>query len=304
MTLTPVPSTAPATFVSARQRADVVSSVKSAVKNLNLESASMFVSMWIASVEREIKEFDRILLNLGGVEAALSKEMEDHQDMVLRAVREMHDAEGNMNRDTQMLGDAIRGFEEAKAEVKRREDEAAPIQMFMWIPMIGMAQALADLDKMRHEADDAHRVATVGEQRVREERDALTKMVEQLRELQSESVKLNARMTDIRSHQKEVEQQRAQSSECPDYLGPIKANIDHCLLAVRATFDGIADYTIKDVAEGIKVVLAALKDEENFSGDLAQMIDASRAAEFKKQLGMIRRPTQNAAVPVCATPST
>ncbi|KAG9029621.1 hypothetical protein FRB95_005057 [Tulasnella sp. JGI-2019a] len=311
-----MPTVAPPTFDSALGRAQVIAGVKLAIQNINniidvlnhpvadkedtidLEYSPEAVTTFkVRSTECDHAQIDTadqdIAKNTALIEAKVKAISELTQITAHESQLLIH-AQSNSDMAQRRLN-----------ETKAQQDRARIAQgAAIWIPVAAVALAIVDTKKEQSDVDSARAVVTTEEAPLKRDQGLAESYGADLKKLQQEGISLHATLINLQTKEAELKEQQSKLNADSEYLGPLKANVDHCIHVVSAALGSTSKIdnmmSMNAVSVAIKGLLDALKDEDDFTGELAKL-DAQGFAGLDKRIQAIQKasnkPTPNVRAP-------
>ncbi|KAG9027302.1 hypothetical protein FRB95_007932 [Tulasnella sp. JGI-2019a] len=248
----------------------------------NLTGASATASAWFTSVGTHLQE---ITNPIGQVQAQITTADQDvakNTALIEANVEAISQLTQSMAQESQLLAQAQKNFNDAR-------------NALVWIPWVAIILTIVDLTKEQGDVDSAQVVVSAEEVQLKKDQDLVANHGEELEKLQKDGIALHAKLTGLQAKVAELQAQKSRLTVDSDHLGPLKVNIDHCInvgSAALGSASNIANMmSMTNVGVAIKGLVAALKDEGDFTGALVTLNEKG-FVELDKQTQAMQKVSQ------------
>ncbi|KAG8994801.1 hypothetical protein FRB94_009658 [Tulasnella sp. JGI-2019a] len=330
-----MPTVAPPTFDSALGRAQVISGVKLAIQNINniIDVLNHPVADKEDTIDLEYSPEAVTTFKVRSTECdhftAVSTHLQEITDTIDHGQAQIDTADQDIAKNTALIEAKVKAISELTQitahesqllihaqsnydmaqrrlnETKAQQDRARIAQgAAIWMPVAAVALAIVDTKKEQSDVDSARAVVTTEEAPLKRDQGLAESYGADLKKLQQEGISLHATLINLQTKEAELKEQQSELNADSEYLGPLKANVDHCIHVVSAALGSTSKIdnmmSMNAVSVAIKGLLDALKDEDDFTGELAKL-DAQGFAGLDKRIQAIQKasnkPTPNVRAP-------
>jgi len=208
----------------------------------------------------------------------------------------------NLDHEQALLAEAQRNYEDAQHnldDARAEQDRVRTARLALcWIPMVAVALTVVDITKEENDVKSADSVVNAEKEQLNKDSQLLQSHAAQLGELRNEGIVLHTLSTSLQTSESQLQSQQTKLNEESAYLGPLKVNIDHCIHAVSGALGSAANIdnmmSMKNVGEGIRGLVSALKTDSGFSGALATLNDQG-FAELDQRIQAMQKSSKRMA---------
>ncbi|KAG8853818.1 hypothetical protein FRB96_007958 [Tulasnella sp. 330] len=302
----------PAAFDSAPQRAQVIAGVKASIVNINeiidllnkpCQAKSDLIDMdyppeivttfKVRCTEAE-NEITNVISELQAEMKTLDEDIAKNMALIEANVKAVHDLQDEMSKEKGILAkaqadyqEAMKRYNSAKAEKNRVETAR---NCLCWMPLVAICLSVVDITKEQNDVNSRSSVVNADSVQMKKDVTLLSTHAAQLKTQQQDGITLHATLTGDQTKETELTAQKTKLNGDAEYLGPLKINIDHCIHAVSGALGSAENIdnmmSMKNVGDGIKGLVAALKNDSDFSGTLATLDEKGFADLDKKIIAM------------------
>ncbi|KAG8883933.1 hypothetical protein FRB97_005607 [Tulasnella sp. 331] len=260
----------------------------------NLTMASTTASAWFTAVGNHLQEITNVISELQAEMKTLDEDIAKNMALIEANVKAVHDLQDEMSKEKGILAkaqadyqEAMKRYNSAKAEKNRVETAR---NCLCWMPLVAICLSVVDITKEQNDVNSRSSVVNADSVQMKKDVTLLSTHAAQLKTQQQDGITLHATLTGDQTKETELTAQKTKLNGDAEYLGPLKINIDHCIHAVSGALGSAENIdnmmSMKNVGDGIKGLVAALKNDSDFSGTLATLDEKGFADLDKKIIAM------------------
>ncbi|KAG8994800.1 hypothetical protein FRB94_009657 [Tulasnella sp. JGI-2019a] len=270
--------------------------VQSAECQKNLTGASTTASAWFTYITGKLQS---VTARIGQTQDQINTTDQDivkNTSQIDANVKAIDDLTRSLTHDSEVLADALKKFNDAKSRYDDAKAEQDRVQtarwFFIWNPVVTLALTLVDVLKEENEVKTTKIVVDAEEVQLKKDQELVAKHGADLKKLQEDGKSLNTALTDLQKKQRELKTSQSQLNDNAERLRPLTVSIDQCIHVVSAALGSASNIdnmmSMNNVGVAIKGVLAALKDDSDFTGAVATF-DEQGFAELDKRIQAMQK---------------
>jgi len=255
--------------------------VRSAECDHNFEAASATATAWFTSVGNELQAATN---RIGQVTADIhdtDTKLAVNQQLVAANIQAIVGLTQNLEHEQQLLKEAQDRLNQANDSLNSARAERDRVEtarnVLIWFPLAAIALTVVDITKEENDVNSASSVVNAESDQLRKDQQLLQTHATELQKEKQEGLALTANITSLHATEAKLQAEETILKQQLDTLQPLRVSIDHCIHIVSGALGSASNIdnlsSMKNVGEGIKGVVAALKNEGDFTGALASLND-------------------------------